>query len=168
MPGRPSNRRLQTGLVLISLLCALPAQGAGQSEDDGSGQPVSGSGGFRIYVGMWTMHLKDLTRGLDNNWLLGVSWRGYYAGTFVNSYGGRAVTAGIQRTVARGADAQVVPSLGYRLGFVTGYDERFMGIASKTPVLPLAQVVGDVEMGPTGLELAWAGLIASLGPNIRF
>jgi hypothetical protein len=86
----------------------------------------------------------------------------------VNSYGARAFTAGIQRTLARSADALVAPSLGYRLGFVTGYDERFMGIAARTPILPLAQLVGDLDMGRTGVELAWAGLIATMGPSLRF
>lgn len=154
-------------LMLAAMLFTVTVHSAAQSRDGASPQAPA-SGELRIYLGMWTSHLKDLGRGLDNNWLVGFGWRGYYAGTFVNSYGRRAFAGGIQRTVARGEDGAVVPSLGYRLGFVTGYDERFMGIASRTPVLPLAQLVGDVEMGPTGIELAWAGLIASLGPNFRF
>ncbi len=117
---------------------------------------------------MWTSHFRHLREGLANNWLVGVGWKGYYAGTFVNSYGNRAFTAGIQRTVARGGSGSVIPILGYRLGLISGYDSRFLALAGKTPVLPMAQLTGVLEVGPTGVGLAWSGLVASLVPSFRF
>jgi len=124
--------------------------------------------GVRIHIGMWSTHVFDISRGLANNWLVGVSWRGFYGGTFVNSFGNRSFAGGIYRTVIHGEDGPVVPALGYRVGVVTGYDERFMPLAGKMPALPMVQVVGDLEMGRMGLELAWAGLVASMAPKMRF
>lgn len=150
----------------VLLLTAAPLDSAAAQDADASARTPSSA--VRLYVGMWSTHLRDLSRGLRNNWLVGLGWRGLYGGTFVNSFGNRSFTAGIQQTVARGEDATVIPSVGYRLGVVSGYDERFMSIASWAPVLPMAQVLGGLESGRTGLELGWAGLVATLGPHFRF
>lgn len=158
------------GFGLLLALLVGPASAPAQSElDPGAEFPFeSDRSEIRLYVGMWTSHLRNVRGGLDNNWLVGVRWRGIFGGTFVNSYGKRAYTAGIQRTMAGATDGSDAPSVGLRLGLVTGYDERFLSLASKSPVIPLAQVVGDVGKGPTRFELAWAGLIASLTPSVRF
>jgi hypothetical protein len=163
----------RTHIALALLLAILPTSAAARSHpgtrgDFDNGTAEGGPDEARIYVGMWTAHLRDLRRGFDNNWLVGVVWRGYYAGTFVNSYRRRAFTAGIQGAIVRGENGAIVPGVGYRLGLVTGYDGRFSAIATKTPVLPVAQLLGDVQVGPTGVELGWAGLVASLGPKFRF
>jgi len=152
---------------MAALLAAAPDFAAAQAA--GEAPPATGTRHLaRIYVGMWTAHIRKIHRGLDSNWLVGVTWRGFYGGTFINSYGDRSFAAGIQRTVARGRDGTLVPNFGYRVGLITGYDGRFIPLASKTPVLPLAQVLGGLDVGRTGLELGWAGLIASLSPAIRF
>jgi hypothetical protein len=118
---------------------------------------------------MWSTHFRDLRRGLSNNWLIGLGWGRFYGGTFVNSFGHRSFTAGIQRTVAKSdEDGAIVRSFGYRLGVVSGYDERFISIASWTPVLPLAQLLGSLETGRTGLDVGWAGLVGTVGPSFRF
>jgi len=133
------------------------------------GDPDStASAGASIYIGMWTSHFRHFHEGLAQNWLVGFGWKGYYAGTFINSYGKRAFAAGIERIVTRGASGGgVVPMLGYRLGLISGYDSRFLAIAGKTPVLPMAQLTGALEMGPTGIGLDWSGLVASLVPSFR-
>jgi hypothetical protein len=123
--------------------------------------------GVRVHVGMWTSHLSRIGHGLEATWLVAVGWRGLYGGTFVNSFGDRAFAAGIQRRLARTNDGTMVTGLGYRLGFVTGYDERLTSLAGKTPVLPAAQLLGDFAMGRTGLEVAWAGKVATMGPFMR-
>lgn len=158
--------RRATLLGGVLLLTAAPL-GSAAAQDAGASARTRSSA-VRLYVGMWSTHLRDFSRGLRNNWLVGLGWRGLYGGTFVNSFGNRSFTAGIQQTVARGEDATVIPSLGYRLGVVSGYDERFMSIASWAPVLPMAQVLGGLESGRTGLEVGWAGLVATLGPHFRF
>ena len=76
----------------------------------------------RLYVGMWTIHFRDLDRGLDNNWLLGMSWGRMYGATFINSFGKRAYSGGMQQTVARWQPEIASIGAGYRVGLVTGYN----------------------------------------------
>lgn len=121
----------------------------------------------RVYVGMWTSHLRDLERGVDTNSLIGLAVRGFYAATFINSYGDRALAAGIQRSFTPPRDAELTAAIGYRAGLVTGYDERFLGIGDKLPAVPFVQLVGSVDRGRLGLELAWAGVVTSLMFNVR-
>lgn len=149
--------RIAISFVLLSL--ALPAPLAAQAVDG----PRQGQG-LRLHVGMWTSHLARVRHGLQHNWLVAVGWRGLYGGTFVNSFGDRAFAAGIERSLARSAEGTVTRRLGYRLGIVTGYDERLMGLAGMTPVLPALQVIGDLAVGRTGMELAWAGKVATMSP----
>lgn len=121
----------------------------------------------RLYLGMWTAHVRHISGGLDSNRLIGVSARGFYGATFVNSYGNRSLSAGIQRSLAESTRGSLAPSVGFRLGLVTGYDERLTGLAARTPVLPLVQVVGRVEHGRLGAELGYSGLALSLSLNGR-
>ncbi|MBI2403397.1 MAG: hypothetical protein HYV20_11835 [Gemmatimonadetes bacterium] len=164
---------IRTWTRLATLLVGVLVLTAAQSSQNPTADPdpparTQASTGLRIYVGMWSTHVRDLNRGLSNNWLVGVGWRGVYGGTFVNSFGNRSFTAGIQRTVARGQEDAVVPFFQYRVGVVSGYDERFISIASWLPVLPLGQLLGGLETGRAGVELGWAGLVATLGPHFRF
>lgn len=153
--------------LLIAIVCALPASATAQAADPGPSSERSSPYGVRLHVGMWTTHLNRVSRGVDANWLLALGWRGLYGGTFINSFGNRAFAAGIERPLVRSDSGSVVTGLGYRLGVVTGYDERLMGLAGKTPVLPALQVTGDVGVGATGVELAWAGKVATMSPFMR-
>jgi hypothetical protein len=87
----------------------------------------------RLYFAMWTTHLKHRVITLDNNWLVGFTHRGFFGGTFTNSFGRRAFTGGLQRTLLARARGPLAISLGYRLGAITGYDGRFMRFARDTP-----------------------------------
>jgi hypothetical protein len=58
--------------------------------------------------------------------------------------------------------------LGYRAGLITGYDERFIPLAGKTPVVPLVQPLFLVDGQRLGLELSYSGVIASAALNVRF
>jgi hypothetical protein len=152
---------------LIVCLTATLAIGPLSAQADPE-SPSDGGNGLRIYVGMWTTHIRRLGTGMENNWLVGLGWRGMFGATFINSYGDRAFTIGLQHSLARGSDGVMDRGVGYRLGLITGYDGRLMSLAEKTPVLPMAQLVGDVGMGPAGVEFAWAGLIATMAPAVRF
>lgn len=119
-----------------------------------------------LYLGMWTIHFGSLDRGLDNNWLVGVLWGQIYGATFVNSYGDRGYSVGLQKKLSRGDVGPVPLHLGYRLGVVSGYDERFIGLASTLPVLPMVQLL--VSTGSrVGFELSFAGPIASAVFSVR-
>jgi hypothetical protein len=122
----------------------------------------------RIYIGMWTMHLKHDVLTLDNNWVVGLTWRGYFGATFLNSFGRRAYTGGIQRTLFRTPPHLLGASLGYRLGFVTGYDGRFMDLARKTPILPLIQPFATVDVHHVGVEVSYTFVVVSVAVSYRF
>ncbi len=150
-------------LFVALLITAFPSKvGAQQAHSEAQSHY-----GIRLHVGMWTSHFSNLSKGLDANWLVAMGWRGIYGGTFVNSFGSRAFAVGIERPLVRDDGGGVSTGLGYRFGVVTGYDERLIGLAGKTPVLPALQVMGDVAVGRTGLELAWAGKVATMSPFMR-
>ncbi|GMV08248.1 MAG: hypothetical protein AMXMBFR53_45230 [Gemmatimonadota bacterium] len=151
--------------LALVLTCATPALAAGGTPNPASAP--GGPGGARLHVGMWTSHLSSPGRGVDANWLVALGWRGFYGGTFVNSFGDRSFAAGIERSVSRREEGRWTGGVGYRLGVVSGYDERLLRLAARTPVLPALQVMGDVGVGKTGLELAWAGKVATLSPFMR-
>jgi hypothetical protein len=160
----PSTMTRRFAALSAALLCtAFPSVSGAQQELPGSQSHY----GVRLHVGMWTSHLSSVSKGLDANWLVAMGWRGVYGGTFVNSFGRRAFAVGIERPLARDEGGSVDAGLGYRFGLVTGYDERLIGLAAKTPVLPALQVMGDVAVGRTGLELAWAGKVATMSPFMR-
>lgn len=171
MKPRPGAMRrpqaLRPALLLMVGLTLMPARSAAALVGGDPDSTVAAGGGASLYLGMWTSHFRHLREGLANNWLVGFGWKGYYAGTFINSYGHRAFTAGIERIVTRAPGGSVVPMLGYRLGLISGYDSRFLAIAGKTPVLPMLQLTGALELGPTGVGLAWSGLVASLVPSFH-
>jgi hypothetical protein len=122
----------------------------------------------RIYVGMWTMHLKEPDGPIDNNWLLGFSYRGFFGGTFLNSFGKRAYTAGIQRSFASLGEDRTRAWFGFRVGAISGYDGRFMGIAHKTPILPIASTYVIVERDRLGVELSYTFVVLSGALTYRF
>lgn len=121
----------------------------------------------RIYFGMWSTHLRDINRGLGGNSLIGLAYRGYYGATFINSFGDRAITAGLQRSFSPGRTSALATAVGYRAGLITGYDERFFGIGDKVPALPFVQIVGSLDWHKLGVELAYAGIVASVAMNMR-
>jgi hypothetical protein len=122
----------------------------------------------RLYFAMWTLHFRELERGLDTNRAIGIAWDGYYGATFINSFGDRAFSAGVQGTLARWEPGRMAVGLGYRAGLITGYDERFIPLAGKTPVVPLVQPLFLVDGQRLGLELSYSGVIASAALNVRF
>jgi hypothetical protein len=122
----------------------------------------------RLYLGMWTTHLKHDVIALNNNWVIGMSYRGFFGATFLNSFGRRAFTGGIQRTIVSAEPRPLGASFGYRLGFVTGYDGRFMRIARKTPVLPLVQPFASIDVQHVGLEVSYTFVVVSVAVSYRF
>jgi hypothetical protein len=163
---------LRNRFTVLFLLFFLPAPGASAQLPGPKGSSAENAAAAktverRLYVGMWTIHFRDLDRGLDNNWLLALSWGRIYGATFINSFGRRAYSAGVQRAVARWNWPIISAGLGYRVGLVTGYDERLFPLAGETPVLPLLQPLITLDAKRLGLELSYSGVIASAGLNVR-
>ena len=122
----------------------------------------------RLYLGMWTTHLKHNVIAIDNNWLVGFTHRGYFVATFRNSFGRQAYTAGIQHAFVTRTRGTLTSSLGGRIGAVYGYDGRFMRIARDTPVLPLFQAWGNVDVGRVGIEVSYTFVVVSVTTSYRF
>jgi hypothetical protein len=163
---------LRNRLIVLFPLFLFPAPVAFAQAPDARPSPAENARAAktaepRLYVGMWTIHFRDLDRGLDNNWAVGLSWGRLYGATFINSFGKRAYSVGVQRAVARWNSRLVSAGLGYRVGIVTGYDERLFPLAGETPVLPLFQPLITLDANRLGLELSYAGVIASAGLNVR-
>src|SRR5690606_4966894 len=112
-------------------------------------------------------HLRDIDRGLKQNSLFGIAYRGFFAGTFINSFGDRSVSAGVQRNFSEAASGSLTRMFGYRLGLIAGYDERLFGIGDIFPVLPFAQIVGALHWRRVGVELAYSGVVASIMTSMR-
>ena len=122
----------------------------------------------RLYFGMWTMHLRRDVWALDNNWAIGLAWHGFFGATFMNSFGRRAFTGGLQRTIVSTRPAPIGASIGYRLGVVTGYDGRFMPLARKTPVLPLVQPFVSIDVTHVSVEVSYTFVVVSVAASYKF
>jgi len=152
--------------IFAAALGAKPAE-ARQTEPADSGRARPAAMRTRVYLGMWSTHIRDLNRGLGPNSLVGLAYRGFFGATFINSFGNRSVSVGLQRNFTAPRDGAVTTALGYRAGIITGYDERFFGIGDKLPALPFAQFVAAVDVRNLGIEMAYAGLVASVVLNWR-
>jgi hypothetical protein len=136
--------------------------------DDAHAQPADDDAHtVRLYFAMGTLHLRQLDEGVENSWLLAASWRRLYAATFVNSFGERSYSAGVEGQFVGWALGGAALGLGYRVGAVTGYDERFIALAGQLPVLPLVQSRVTLDARRFGLELSYSGIIASAVLSIR-
>jgi hypothetical protein len=122
----------------------------------------------RVYFGMWSTHLNAKKPAIDPNWLVGVSRGKLFGATFINSFGRRAFAAGLELPIVGGRAGWLGGALGTRLGALTGYDERFWKIAKDTPVLPLIQAYGRVDIGRLGIEADWTWVVASVTFSVRY
>jgi hypothetical protein len=155
-------------LLLVLLVAASPVPARADVSSDDPVADVDEGVDRRVYFAMWTVHLRDLDRGIDSNRAFGVSWGRIYAATLINSFENRAYTAGFQDTLVRWEPGIFAIGLGYRAGFITGYDERFMPFAGRTPIVPLAQPLLLLDVSRLGVDLSYSGVVASLGLNVRF
>jgi hypothetical protein len=160
-------RQLTAPFLLVVLPLGAPARQVGAMPSPPDSAAAERPADRRLYLGMWTIHFRDLDRGLDNNWLLALSWGRVYGATFINSFGERAYSMGVQGTVARWSPGIMSLGLGYRAGLVTGYDERLFPLAGRTPVLPLLQPLITLDAQRVGVELSYSGVVASAGLNVR-
>lgn len=121
-----------------------------------------------LYLGMWTLHLIKKGDSNATNDLLGFSYKNFFAGTFRNSFGDRSYAAGIGGYwINSEISDELTYHLGYRLGLIYGYDERFMPIAGKLPILPFPQVISSFTWKKIGWEVSWVGVILTTEFYIR-
>ena len=118
-----------------------------------------------VYLGMWTKHFHP---GITNNELVAVNIRGYFAGTFRNSWHDRSYAAGVERSVHRGLLGENgAYSLGYRLGAISGYDSRLIKGAGATPVVPFLQIMANGTWKRVGVQASYCWLVFTGGFFVR-
>lgn len=122
-----------------------------------------------FYIGLWTLHLYDYKNiNIYNNSLYLLAYKGFCAGTFMNCYGDRTYMLGVQRYFIDKPLGPFCTMLGYRAGFLYGYNEQLFPLAGKLKILPCCQIIYDLSWRNLGIELSYTGIIISAGFFIRF
>lgn len=164
---------LPSPVVLAMEGCADPGQPEGAHPGNGQkvrepswvdiivGEPSQDN----LYLGMWSHHfLKGNEEYQTQNNLVGLSYHGYYFGTFINSYDDRAWSAGLQRDVYSDRWRWLKLEGGYRSGLLYGYDAITLG---DTKLGPLFQLYADVSYRRWGLQFSWALEVVTAGFLVR-
>ncbi|WP_119343631.1 hypothetical protein [Facilibium subflavum] len=124
-----------------------------------------------VYLGMFTWHFNPQSRQ-DDRWsnnLIGGLYKSIFVGTLLNSFSDRAFVFGIQRNVYTDQLSQNMQmNIGYRLGLITGYDERMSEFAKYSPVLPIPELYMDFAYKNFGAELSYIGVVFTAKFFIRF
>ena len=120
----------------------------------------------KLYLGMWTMHFKPDEEQENNNELIGLSWNGYYGGTFINTHGDRVWSGGWQRTLFQKKYGEIDVEAGYRAGMMYGY-KKYLKLGD-TRFFPLFQTLLDIGYKNVGVQLSWAGVVFTAGFYYRF
>jgi hypothetical protein len=121
-----------------------------------------------VYLGWATWHLRYPMKPLMNNHFWGATYRGFHAGTFITSHDDRGYVVGVQRVLAAARGRAVSAELGYRAGLIYGYDEEFLAVAGRIPVLPALTGMVDLTWKTLGLQITYAGIVMTVGGVVRF
>lgn len=122
----------------------------------------------RIVAGMITTHLYELDETPANNQALGVVYKGVVGATFITTHGPRGFVLALERAWLEGRLGPTRTMLGFRAGFVYGYDERLFGLAEHAPILPYAQPMFLIRAGPLSLDFTYTWVVVSLTAGISF
>src|SRR4029078_6892020 len=113
----------------------------------------------------------------NNNPMLAVTYKGFFAGTFVNSFNIQTYAIGVQRYWVQG---RPTPNLslerGYRLGVMYGYQNTSLmhgtpglsWLCKNSPIFPAAELIFDATYRHVGLELSWVDVAATASIYVRF
>jgi hypothetical protein len=182
-PRRPTRLRgssLVGALVVLGLALTGPAPveaqapaapAASQAADRSFWSTLAGERmeRRRLTAAMWAMHpFEPQFPELDWTWGVAFSWSQWFLATFINSYDERSFIGGIERTWIRSERGPFAAGLGYRVGVVTGYDERLVSWGEHTPVLPFAGVLLWTDFGPVGVDLYYVYRAITLEAALRF
>ena len=123
----------------------------------------------RFIPGIWAMHPYE-PHFPEMEWTkgFGLQFETIYAGTFINSYGDRALVGGVERAWLTDEWGPVGTGFGYRAGLVTGYDEELFEVARYTPVLPFVGILAWVEIGPLAADIFYVYRAITLEASIGF
>lgn len=126
-------------------------------------------GRSRAIAGIWALHPFE-PQFPEVEWThgWGLVWGQWFGATFINSYDERAFIAGIERSWASTRPGTVEAGVGYRVGLVTGYDERLIAWAKHTPVLPFGGLLLWSDVGPLGVDVFYVYRAITLETSLRF
>lgn len=126
------------------------------------GQPAQDA----IYAGMWSYHfIHDDDSYQTTHNLLGVTYKGIFAGTFENSNAERVWAIGWQRDIYHITMDAISIDMGYRAGLMHGYGNLQI---FNTGIFPIAQLYSDLTYKRLGIQLTWAGSAVTAGFMFRF
>ena len=126
------------------------------------GQPAQDA----IYAGMWSYHfIHDDDSYQTTHNLLGLTYKGIFAGTFKNSNAERVWAIGWQRDIYTMTMNAISIDMGYRAGLMHGYDNLQI---FDTGIFPIVQLYSDVTYKRLGIQLTWAGSAITAGFMFRF
>ena len=124
-----------------------------------------------IYLGMFTWHFNPESRKNDrwSNNLIGGLYHSVFVGALLNSFSDRAFVVGVQRNLyTNQLSHNTQMNIGYRLGLISGYDERMSDYAKYLPVLPIPELYVDFAYKHFGTELSYIGVVFTAKFFIRF
>ncbi len=109
----------------------------------------------------------------NNNPMIAIVYKTFFAGTFVNSFNIRSYSIGIQRYWY---EKKLKPNLnfavGYRLGGILGYQNvrawPYPQVLRYEPILPLLQIVSDITYWHVGVEFGYTADVVSGSFYFRF
>lgn len=162
---------LVTSIVGAPLPARLSAQEARESGEGGWLSALIGETPRRdrIIPGLWAMHpFEPHFPELDGTSGFGGLYRHWFGATFVNSYGDRTFILGIERNWLALRRGVFGLGAGYRVGLITGYDERLIEIARHTPVLPFGGVLLWTQAGPIGVDAYYVYRAITLEASLVF
>lgn len=123
----------------------------------------------RVIPGLWAMHPFDAQfPELDGTSGFGGLWGHWFGATFINSYGDRTFIFGLERNWFAVRRGPLGFGGGYRVGLITGYDERLVELARHTPVLPFGGVLLWTQAGPIGLDAYYVYRAITLEASVVF
>lgn len=123
----------------------------------------------RLIPGFWRTHPFD-QKFPELAWTngMGVQASMWFGGAFINSYDGLSLIAGVEREWLRRRGQRVGYGIGYRAGFITGYDEQLIAWADDVPALPFAGVLLWMQVGQVGFEAFYVYRAITLGSTLTF
>jgi hypothetical protein len=99
---------------------------------------------------------------------MGVQASMWFGGAFINSYDDFSLIAGIERSWLERRGETLGYGLGYRAGFITGYDEQLVRWADDVPAVPFAGMLLWMQVGRVGFEAFYVYRVITIGSTLRF
>lgn len=124
-----------------------------------------------VYLGMLTWHFDPSSREEDRltNNLVGILYNSIFVGTFLNSFSDRAFSIGIQRNLlSHYFPSNIEAHVGYRLGIVSGYDDRMSDFSKYLPALPFSEIYINFSYRRLGFELSYVAVVLTAKFYITF